>query len=318
MKKIVLISASIFLVIIQIKAQLPTIKSFSPMKGPVGTTVQIKGKNFNTTVANNIVYFGATKAIVSKAADTMLTVKVPIGATYLPIIVTNTAKNLMGASSKPFSVTYTCGSISTTSMAGKVDFTAGASPYNIALGDIDGDGKSDIVSTNYTGTSVSIYKNTSKSGAITTSSFASKVDYTTGTSSAPSPFGLALADIDGDGKLDMLVTNYVDNSVSVFRNKASSGTISSSSFDAKVEFSTGSTPSDIAIADLDLDGKVDMVVSNFADNTISVYRNISSSGSISSSSFDSRVSFSTNTNPYSISLADVDGDGKLNKEEIVL
>ncbi|PHX77748.1 MAG: hypothetical protein CK543_01275 [Flavobacteriales bacterium] len=311
MKKIVLISASIFLVIIHIKAQLPTIKSFSPMKGPVGTTVQIKGKNFNTTAANNIVYFGATKAIVSKAADTMLTVKVPIGATYLPIIVTNTAKNFMAASSKPFSVTFTCGSISTTSMAGPVDFTAGGSPYNVALGDIDGDGKSDIVSTNYTGTSVSIYRNTSKSGSITTSSFASKVDYTTGSSSAPSPFGLALADIDGDGKLDMLVTNYVDNSVSVFRNKASSGAISSSSFDAKVEFSTGSTPSDIAIADLDLDGKVDMVVSNFADNTISVYRNISSSGSISSSSFDSRVSFSTNTNPYSISLADVDGDGKL-------
>ena len=105
--------------------------------------------------------------------------------------------------------------------------------------------------------------------------------------------------------------NIEDNSVSVFRNKASSGAISSSSFDAKVEFSTGNTPSDIAIADLDLDGKVDMVVSDFTDNTISVYRNISSSGSISSSSFDSRVSFSTNTNPYSISLADVDGDGKL-------
>ena len=293
------------------KAQLPAITSFSPVKGPIGTTIKLKGNNFNKTAANNIVYFGATKATVSNATDTLLTVKVPIGATYLPITVTNTAKNLMAASAKPFSVSYTCGNISSTSMAGKVDFTAGGSPYNVSLGDIDGDGNADIVSTNYTGTSVSVYRNTSKSGSITTSSFASKVDYTTGSSSAPSPFGLALADIDGDGKLDMLVTNYVDNSVSVFRNNASSGSISSSSFDTKVEFSTGTTPSDIAIADLDLDGKVDMVVSDFSDNTISVYRNISSSGSISTSSFDSRVSFTTNTNPYSISIADVDGDGKL-------
>jgi hypothetical protein len=36
----------------------PTITSFSPASGPVGTTVTINGSNFSSTPANNIVFFG--------------------------------------------------------------------------------------------------------------------------------------------------------------------------------------------------------------------------------------------------------------------
>jgi len=47
--------------------------------------VTIAGTNFNTTAANNIVYFGATRATVTAATATGLTVTVPAGATYKPI-----------------------------------------------------------------------------------------------------------------------------------------------------------------------------------------------------------------------------------------
>jgi hypothetical protein len=57
----------------------PTISSFTPTSGTVGTTVTITGTNFNTTAGNNSVYFGATKASVSAATATSLTVTVPTG-----------------------------------------------------------------------------------------------------------------------------------------------------------------------------------------------------------------------------------------------
>jgi hypothetical protein len=45
----------------------PTITSFSPTSGSIGTTVTITGTNFNTTPNNNVVHFGATQAIVNSA-----------------------------------------------------------------------------------------------------------------------------------------------------------------------------------------------------------------------------------------------------------
>ncbi|KAA9035489.1 hypothetical protein FW778_21255 [Ginsengibacter hankyongi] len=41
----------------------PSISSFTPVSGPVGTTVTIKGSGFSPTTAGNIVYFGAALLI---------------------------------------------------------------------------------------------------------------------------------------------------------------------------------------------------------------------------------------------------------------
>ncbi|MSQ46384.1 MAG: hypothetical protein EXR24_05330, partial [Ignavibacteria bacterium] len=61
----------VFIILSEIAlTQVPTITSFTPTTGPVGTTVTITGTNFNTTAANNIVWFGATKATVTTASAT--------------------------------------------------------------------------------------------------------------------------------------------------------------------------------------------------------------------------------------------------------
>ena len=70
-------------------AQAPKITSFSPTSAEVGDTVSITGSNFDTTAANNIVYFGATKTNVLTASFGTLTVTVPVGASTAPISVTN-------------------------------------------------------------------------------------------------------------------------------------------------------------------------------------------------------------------------------------
>jgi hypothetical protein len=183
------------------------------------------------------------------------------------------------------------------SFAQRADFATGNGPAGIAVGDIDGDGKLDLVVANSSNNTVSVYRNTSTNGSI---SFAPRVDFATGSE----PFGLAIGDIDGDGKPDIVVTNWQDSTVSVLRNMSSSGSIS---FASKVNFASGTNPHGAAIGDLDGDGKPDVVVTNGVGNTVSVYRNVSTSGSIQ---LAPKVDFSTGVLAYYLVIADVDGDGK--------
>lgn len=282
----------------------PTITSFSPISGPIGTTVTINGTNFNTTPSNNIVRFGSVRANVLNVTASSLTVTVPAGATYTPITVTDTTTGLTAYSTKPFNVTFPSNHVvDSTSFASKVDFTPGNYPFKVAIGDLDGDGKPDLVATNINGNSVSIFRNTSTVGSISASSFENKIDFATG----GSPQGLALADIDGDGKLDIIVSNYGSQTISVLRNTSVVGSFTINSFAPKVDFATGTDPYGVATGDLDGDGKPDIVVANGGNATVSVFHNESMKGSISLSS---KVDFNTGFLPWAVAIQDIDGDGK--------
>ena len=58
----------------------PSISSFSPTSGLVGTSVTILGNNFNPIPENNTVQFNGVTAVVSAASETSLTVTVPSGS----------------------------------------------------------------------------------------------------------------------------------------------------------------------------------------------------------------------------------------------
>lgn len=293
-----------FLTSLYLQAQRPNITNFSPTSGIIGTTVTITGTNFNATIALNVVYFGATKATITAASTTSLTVTVPAGATFQPISVLNLATVLTGFSSVPFRVTYPGGSIIIESLAEeRVDFTAGALALFVAIGDLDGDGKTDMVTANFNANTISIFRNTATLGSITASSFAAKVDISTETN----PRFVAIGDLDGDGKLDMAVANSGSNSVSVFRNTSTSGNIT---FAAKVDFTTGLSPRGVNIGDFDGDGKPDLAISHRDNNFMSVLRNNSFSGNIS---FQGKIDFflaGGNIGTF-INSGDLDGDGKL-------
>lgn len=93
------------------------------------------------------------------------------------------------------------------------DFGAGFSPNNVALGDFDGNGRPDVVVSNFSSSNVSILMNTTLAGA-PTASLAPKFDVPTDTF----PAGLAVADVNSDGKPDLLVTSLTTNRVLVFLN----------------------------------------------------------------------------------------------------
>ncbi len=186
------------------------------------------------------------------------------------------------------------------SFATKMDFsTGGTHPMGVAIGDLDGDSKPDLIVTNYDSNTVAVLQNTSTSGNI---SFAPRAIFGTGNL----PTRVAIGDLDGDGKLDLAVSNILDYTVSVLRNTSTSGSIS---FASKVDIAAGIYPYGIAIGDLDGDSKPDLAVANYSNitNTISVLRNTSTSGNIS---FAAGLAFGTGVYPVSVAIGDLDGDSK--------
>jgi hypothetical protein len=277
----------------------PVITTFSPTSGPVGTVVTITGSGFDATISNNIVFFGAVMGTVSFSSATSLTVSVPASADFQYISVTNIAVNLTGYSLKPFLFTFP-GGCKAPVFASGIGFTAGTNPYSVSIGDLDGDGKSDLAVANLGSNTVSVFRNNSTSGGV---SFEGKVDFTTGVN----PISVSITDLNGDGKPDLAIANSGSNTVSVLKNISTSGTVN---FAAKVDFSTGSLPQAVSTGDIDLDGRPDMVVVNQGGNNTSVYRNTSSGGDINSGSFAAKVDFASGSGPKSVSIGDIDGDGK--------
>lgn len=292
----------------------PVVNSFSPRSGSVGTTVTISGANFNPSAASNVVYFGGVKAVVSSATQNQLVVTVPTGAHYGPITVTT--NNQIAYSLLPFAVTFSGGgSFNASSFAGRVDFVAGGKPASIAAGDLDGDGKPDVVVANTYSNSVSFFRNTSNAGVL---SFATKID----SNAVLNPHAVKLADIDGDGKLDVIfLTSYSygngtpeQNAITIFKNKS---TVGSLSFEAKLVINTNQCPGDLAVTDLNMDGKLDLAVTYYCyggPQQLWVYRNITTAGNISF--FQPQV-FTTSGDAASdsfmedaVSVADVNNDGK--------
>jgi subtilase family serine protease len=285
----------------------PVITSFNPQSGIVGTAVNISGLNFDPTPSNNIIYFGAVRAVVTGASATNMVVTVPAGATFAAI--TETVNGLTAYGNSPFLPIFPGGGVlSSTSLSGPTNLTAGSGPIQEVIGDLDGDGKPDVVVANcYDGT-IYIYRNLSTNGTLGAASFGAPVILTTGSGSGLR--WVTLADVDGDGRLDIVAVNQSYNSVSIFQNQCSPGSITTNSFGARVDFAVGSEPCGVAVEDLDGDGKPEIVVANYGGTTVSVLRNIGTMGSITTNSFAPAVNFTVGPTPVDVKIIDVDGDGK--------
>jgi hypothetical protein len=108
---------------------------------------------------------------------------------------------------------------------------------------------------------------------------------------------VAVADVNGDGRPDLVVANKYSDSVSVLLGNGN-GT-----FQAAQNFSAGTGPVAVAVADVNGDGHPDLITANYFSNSVSV---LLGNGD---GTFGSAVSFGQGNYPESVAVADVNGDG---------
>ena len=132
-------------------------------------------------------------------------------------------------------------------------------PVSVAAGDLDGDGHVDLVAVSFDGSSgvngLTVLR-TRTSPRQRSRRFIQESRWAY-------PRTIALADVDGDGMLDIVIPSNQGNSVIVYLN-AGDGT-----FGSPVEFGVGATPSAIAVGDLNGDGRIDFVTGNWNASTVS-------------------------------------------------
>ncbi len=180
-------------------------------------------------------------------------------------------------------------------------FEVGGSPAFVRMADIDGDGKQDLVVGNGSG-SISILRNTIKNYTIDENSFAPKVLFDVAGVDC-----VVVDDFDGDGKPDIAASN--NEGIALFYNKSTVGTINASSLAGRVTIPVANGASYMESGDIDGDGKPDLIVSNWVENTISILRNSSERGRINIGSFMPPVAINISSHAIGISVADLDKDG---------
>ena len=162
---------------------------------------------------------------------------------------------------------------------------------SVLAADLNGDGKQDIVAADPDYQSVDVWLGNGNG------TFQTRQQFTVG--GCPDPYtDLAVADISGDGKLDILVANNYDNTASVLLGNGD-GT-----FQTPKVFAVGSDPESAAVADFNGDGKLDLAVPNRLDNTVSVLPGAGDG------TFYTQTVFAVGSYPLFVAAADLNGDGR--------
>src|SRR4029079_3829533 len=78
------------------------------------------------------------------------------------------------------------------------------------------------------------------------------------------PFSVTTADVNGDGRVDLVTANRLSNTVSVLLGDGD-GT-----FVAQTPYAVGTNPFSVTAADVNGDGQADLIAANMSSNTVSV------------------------------------------------
>jgi hypothetical protein len=168
--------------------------------------------------------------------------------------------------------------------------SVGSRPTSVAVGDFNGDGKSDLAVTNAADNTLSIL-----------------LAHGDGTFAAPSavsvasrPIAVAVGDFNGDEKPDLAVASLLSSSVSILRGNGTGG------FSSAARLGVGRNPSALAVGDFNKDGKQDLAVANRSSDMVSMLLGNGDGSFARFRNFSVAAS-----NPLAIAAGDFNKDGLL-------
>ncbi len=146
------------------------------------------------------------------------------------------------------------------SFAAKKDYQAGSGPYTVAATDFNADGNLDLIVCNYRDATLALLT------GIGDGSFGTPKATSLGTAMVSFPTNIALADINGDGRMDVVSAIYAEQMIGITYN-------ANGLFGTTTKLAAGAYPRGVAAADLNGDGTTDIVSANSNDGTVSVVLN---------------------------------------------
>jgi hypothetical protein len=185
-------------------------------------------------------------------------------------------------------LTLGAGQASALSHQASTSYATGPNPAGLAVGDLNGDGRLDLVTSNVTADSVSVLLGAG--GGV----FSAARVFATG----DDPYAVAMGDVNGDGNADVVTADRAAGKVSVLLGNGQ-GAVG-----AKTDYSVGVSPMGVRITDLNRDGRPDIVTNNNGCNSVGVL--LGAGGG----AFAPVVRTSTALSPWSMDIGDVTRDGR--------
>jgi len=182
-------------------------------------------------------------------------------------------------------------------MAAVYSSGGGGNPVGITTGDVNGDGRPDIVTSSNAGGTVAVLL----ASATAPGTFGSGTIYSSG---GAGTVGVALGDVNRDGQVDIVATNSSSSTVSVLLGSATAP----GAFAAPVTYpSGGGSPNFALLGDVNGDGLLDIVTANSASGTVGVL----TGRAAAPGTFATATTYASGGNgPIGIALGDVNGDGR--------
>jgi hypothetical protein len=177
-----------------------------------------------------------------------------------------------------------------------VDVPTGRGPEGVIAGDLDNDGKVDLVTANPGDSTVTVLRNHSTKGFIDFEPVLLSLP------APPTPHRVVIADFDGDGRPDLIFTSNNGRIVSVFHHASDPNTIA---FDYRMDFGTGDFLNELAVVDLDHDMRPEILVPLQDTGELMAFQNLSTSGNVQASALPP---FPTGSMPKGIAAGDLNND----------
>lgn len=291
-------------------AQKPMISSVDKTIAANEEVITFQGSGFGTSASNLSVTFGSSKGVVSFVSDQFLEVKVPAGALYDKIGISYIPSGLTEYTSQNFLLSFGGNpGFGASRLEGQKDFNAESGLYDLCLCDFDGNKKVDIATANDNANLIALLENTSTGSGLSTLSFnkisvAQTPQILLNTKSIHTVCG----DLNGDGKPELVVSEGGATGDRIFIYRNTSTGAGNFTFSVQSIKLAGKKVKRVKIADLDLDGKPEMVVTNKSANNVTILVNQSTPSSITFSASQITLSLPGAASTDGLAVDDLNGD----------